>query len=129
VRHRRTVVRLVPSRAATAVLFSPSAHASTMRARFARPCAVVRRLAQLCNVSRSLSDNTSGSSLVSPMPPAQRTKTIRHRQAQDLKQNTTHVATRKLRTGSLDGLVRMFIRGTLSYRFTLAADAPAAFAL
>src|SRR5262249_33186109 len=62
-------------RAATAALLWPSAHASTIRARSASPCAVFRRLAQFCNLCRSASDNTSGSSLLSPMPPAHRRPT------------------------------------------------------
>ncbi|MFF0134439.1 hypothetical protein ACFYTG_54130 [Streptomyces mirabilis] len=60
---------------ATTVLFHPRAHASTIRARFARPCAVVRRLAQFSNTNRSASDSTSGSSLGSPMSPGQRSPT------------------------------------------------------
>ena len=72
-RHLATVPRLTPSRAATAMLGPPSAQASTIRARKASPCAVVRRLAQLPSVRRSASDNTSGSSLLSPIPPAHRT--------------------------------------------------------
>src|SRR6266702_3421202 len=71
-RHLPTVMRLTPNRAATAMLLPPWAHASTIRARSARPCAVLRRLAQFSNLRRSSSDNTSGSSLVSPTPPAQR---------------------------------------------------------
>jgi hypothetical protein len=44
-RHQVTVPRLTPSHAATAVLLRPSAQASTIRARSASPCAVLRRLA------------------------------------------------------------------------------------
>ena len=66
-RHLATVPRLTPSRAATATLLRPSAHSSTIRARSARPCAVLRRLAQLLSVRRSASDNTNGASLLSPM--------------------------------------------------------------
>src|SRR5262249_57367825 len=51
----------------------PSAQASTIRARNASPCAVFRRLAQFSNVRRSARDNTSGSSLGSAIPPADRT--------------------------------------------------------
>ena len=72
VRHFLTVVRLTPSRAATAILGPPSAQASTIRARSASPWAVFRRFAQFSSVCRSASDSTSGSSLVSPMPPADR---------------------------------------------------------
>src|SRR6266852_4629297 len=71
-RHLATVARLTPSRAATAMLGPPSAQASTIRARKASPCAVLRRLAQLLNVRRSAPVNTSGSSLLSPIPPAHR---------------------------------------------------------
>jgi hypothetical protein len=69
-RHLLTVLRLTPSRAATARLLPPCAQASTIRARNARPCAVLRRLVQFSNVRRSASDNTSGSSLVSAITPA-----------------------------------------------------------
>ncbi|SQE00910.1 hypothetical protein FMEAI12_7420002 [Parafrankia sp. Ea1.12] len=44
-RHLPTVSRLIPSSAATDVLVLSSAHINTMRARWARPCAVLRRLA------------------------------------------------------------------------------------
>jgi len=67
-RHLLTVLKLTPSRAATAVLLLPSAQASTIRARSARPCAVLRRLTQFSKVRRSSSDSTSGFSLLSPMP-------------------------------------------------------------
>jgi hypothetical protein len=69
-RHLLTVPRLTPSRAATATLLPPCAQASTTRARNARPCAVLRRLAQFSNVRRSSPVSTSGSSLVSAMPPS-----------------------------------------------------------
>jgi hypothetical protein len=42
-RHLITVTRLTPSRAATAMLLRPSALASTIGARSASPCAVLRR--------------------------------------------------------------------------------------
>lgn len=71
-RHLLTVLRLTPSRAATARLLPPCAQASTIRARSARPWAVLRRLTQFPNVRRSSCDSTSGSSLVSPIPPADR---------------------------------------------------------
>jgi hypothetical protein len=69
-RHLVTVPRATPSRAATAISGPPSAQASTIRARNASPCAVLRRFAQFSNVRRSASDSTSGSSLLSPIPPA-----------------------------------------------------------
>ena len=72
-RHRTTVPRLTPSRAATAVLLPPSAQASTIRARSAAPCAVLRRRDQFSKVRRSSSDSTSGASLGSGIPPAHRT--------------------------------------------------------
>ena len=72
-RHLRTVLRATPSRAATATLLPPPAQASTIRARSARPCAVLRRRIQFSNVRRSSEVSTSGSSLLSPMPPADRT--------------------------------------------------------
>jgi hypothetical protein len=71
-RHLATAPRLTPSRAATAMFGPTSAQASTIRARNARPCAVLRRLAQFSNVRRSSCYNTSGSSLVSAIPPADR---------------------------------------------------------
>ncbi len=60
-RHFPTVTRVIPSSAATAILLLPSAHSSTMRARWAKPCAVLRRLAHPSNVRRSASVSTSGS--------------------------------------------------------------------
>ena len=60
-------------RAAIARLLPPSALASTIRARKARPCAALRRLAQFSSVCRSSSDNTSGASLGSGISPAHRT--------------------------------------------------------
>jgi hypothetical protein len=61
-RHTVTVRRLTPSRAATAVLLPPPAQASTIRARSAKPCAVLRRRDQFFKVRRSSSDSTSGAS-------------------------------------------------------------------
>ena len=105
-RHLLTVVRLTPSRAATAVLLRPSAQASTIRARSASPCAVFRRLAQFSSVRRSASDSTSGSSLVSPMPPADRGPRTPSPPSRALRRNTTHVATRELKTGTLAACAR-----------------------
>jgi hypothetical protein len=65
-----TIETVLASRAATARLLPPCAHASTIRARKTRPCAVLRRLTQFSNLRRSSSDSTSGSSPVSPIPPA-----------------------------------------------------------
>ena len=65
-RHRFTVLRLTPSRAATAMLLPPCAQASTIHARSARHCAVLRRLTQYSNVRRSSPVSTSGSSLALP---------------------------------------------------------------
>jgi hypothetical protein len=67
-------MRQAPSRAPTARLLPPCAQASTIRARSARPCAVLRRLTQFSNVRRSSPGNTSGSSLLSAIPPADRTR-------------------------------------------------------
>ena len=102
-RHLLTVLRSTPSRAATATLLPPCAQASTIRARSARPCAVLRRLAQFSNVRRSSSDSTSGSSLVSPIPPADRI-----RRPGDSPQPRTGTqddsrGDRELKTGSLGG--------------------------
>jgi hypothetical protein len=69
-RHRLTVLKLTPSRAATAVFLPPCAQASTIRARNARPCPVLRRLTQFSNARRSSAVSTSGASLLSPIPPA-----------------------------------------------------------
>jgi hypothetical protein len=57
--HLLTVLRSTPSRTATARLLPPWAQASTIRARNARPCAVLRRLTQFSTVCRSSSDSTS----------------------------------------------------------------------
>jgi hypothetical protein len=73
-RHVRTVARLTPGRAATAVLLLPSAQAGTIRARSARPCAVLRRLARFSGMRRSSSGSTSGSSLGPAITPADRTR-------------------------------------------------------
>jgi hypothetical protein len=100
-RHFVTVVRLTPSRAATATLLRPSAQASTIRARSASPCAVFRRFAQFSSVRRSSSDKTSGSSLVSPMPPADRRPRATSPPDRGLRQNTTHVVKSELKTGTL----------------------------
>jgi hypothetical protein len=69
-----TVRRFTPSRA-TAVLLPPSAQASTIRARSARPCAVLLRRDQLAKVRRSSSDSTSGVNLGSGILPAHPTTT------------------------------------------------------
>ena len=100
-RHLITVTRLTRSRAATAVLLRPSAQASTIRARSASPCAVFRRFAQFSNVRRSASDSTSGFSLLSPMPPADRDLKVSSLPSQVLRRSTTHVVLRELKTGTL----------------------------
>src|SRR5262249_58068049 len=96
--------RLTRSRAATAVLLRPPAQASTIRARSASPCAVFRRFAQFSSLRRSASDSTSGSSLVSPMPPAERGPGIPSPPSLDLRRNSTHVVVRELKTGTLGRL-------------------------
>src|SRR6266498_2736798 len=140
VRHFLTVARLMPSRAATAILGPPSAQAKTIRARSASPCAVFRRFAQFSSVRRSASDSTSGSSLVSPMPPADRGPTASSPPSRDLKQNTTHVVMRKPKTGTLAGAYRkrhlgegeeaytpgaeqaLFLLGRLSFGIAICAE-------
>jgi len=102
----RTVVRLTPSRAATATLLPPCAQASTIRARSARPCAVLRRLTQFSNVRRSSPVSTSGSSLLSAISPAQLTPQPGDRPGPEMRHKTTHVVTRELKTGSLLACVR-----------------------
>ena len=60
-RHRATVGRLTPSRAATRPLIAPcAAQASTMRARVAKACAVLRRRLQPSSVARSAALKTIG---------------------------------------------------------------------
>jgi hypothetical protein len=70
-RQQATVLRSARSRAATATLLPPSAQASTIRARWASPCAVLRRFTQFSSMRRSSSDGTTGSSLISAMHPAE----------------------------------------------------------
>ena len=113
VRHFLTVARLTPSRAATAILGPPSAQASTIRARSASSCAVFRRFAQLSSVRRSVSDSTSGSSLVSPMPPADRGSEGPSPPGCGLRRNTTHVVKEELKTGTLDRGALRGISGSL----------------
>src|SRR5262249_50466780 len=100
-RHLITVFRLTRSRAATAVLLRASAQASTIRARSASPCAVFRRFAQFSSVRRSAWDSTSGSSLLSPMSPAERGSGAPSPPSRVLRPNTTHVVIRELKTGTL----------------------------
>jgi hypothetical protein len=80
-------------------LLPPCAQASTIRARNARPCAVLRRLTQLSNVRRSAPVSTSGFSLLSAIPPAQLARQPGDRPGPELGRNTTHVVTRELKTG------------------------------
>jgi len=56
-RHLRTVGVETSKRRATCALFSPAAHANTIRLRNANACAVFRRLAQLSSCERSPSLN------------------------------------------------------------------------
>ena len=102
-RHVLTVLRLTPSRAATARLLPPCAQASTIRARKARPCAVRRRLAQFSNVCRSSSDNTSGANLGSGISPAHRTTAGPVTTVRAIWDETTQVVMGELKTGTLDG--------------------------
>jgi hypothetical protein len=87
--------------AATATLLRPSAQASTIRARSASPWAVFRRFAQFSSVRRSASDSASGSSLVSPMPTADRGPPAPSLPDRGLRRKTTHVLKRQLKSGSL----------------------------
>ena len=57
-RHRFTAVTLTPRSAATCLFEMPSAHASTIRARIARNCAVFARRAHRLSSTRSTSVNT-----------------------------------------------------------------------
>ena len=59
-RHLVTVCGQIPSRSATSLLVTPSAHASTIRARSAKACAVLARRVHRCSVCRSSSVRTSG---------------------------------------------------------------------
>src|SRR2546425_5088359 len=59
-RQRPTVWRVTRASTATALLSRPLTHASTMRARCARACAVVGRRAQRSSVSRSSSLSVNG---------------------------------------------------------------------
>ena len=106
-RHLVTVTRLTLNRAATAVLLRPSAQASTIRARSASPCAVFRRFAQFSNVRRSASDSTSGTSLVSPIPPADPGPRIPSPPNRALSPNATHVVPSELKTGTLGAAVQL----------------------
>lgn len=58
-RHLPTVGRLTPTRSATSLFDSPSAHASMIRQRNAKACDDLRHLAQRSNWSRSLSLNVN----------------------------------------------------------------------
>jgi hypothetical protein len=64
-----------------------------------QPLRAVLRFAQ-SNVRRSASDNTSGSSLLSPMPPAERRPGIPSPPSRVLRPNATHVVIRELKTGT-----------------------------
>jgi hypothetical protein len=91
--------KMMPSRAATAMLLRPSAQASTIQARSASPCAVLRRSAQFSSVRRSAWDNTSGSSLVSPIPLADCRPRATSPPSRNLRLDATHVVTRNTRPG------------------------------
>jgi hypothetical protein len=56
--NRATMLRSTPSRSAISVFLNPSAAASTIRARCASVCALVRRRAHASNCLRSASDNS-----------------------------------------------------------------------
>jgi hypothetical protein len=59
-RHFETVCEVTRCLVATVLLSMPSAQASTMRARKASACAVVRRIVSAVSCSRSASLKTSG---------------------------------------------------------------------
>ena len=101
-RHLVTVLRLTPSRAATAMLLCPSALASTIRARNARSCAVLRRFAQFSNVCCSSCDNTSGASTGSPILPAHCTPAALSSSNQSAEAKGDSSGDRELKTGTLD---------------------------
>ena len=92
---------------AHATLLPPCAQASTIRPRNARPCAVLRRLTQFSNVLRSSPVSTSGSSLLSAIPPAQLTHQPGDRPGPELGHKATHVVARELKAGSLACLARL----------------------
>jgi hypothetical protein len=98
-RHLVTVLRLTPSRAATAMLLCPSALASTIRARNARSCAVLRRFAQFSNVCCSSCANTSGASTGSPILPAHCTPAAPSSSNQSAEAKGDSSGDRELKTG------------------------------
>jgi hypothetical protein len=103
-RHLVAVLRLTPSRAATARLLPPCAQASTIRARNARPCAVLRRLAQFSNVCRSSSDKHQRRQPgIWHLPSTPHDGSPCHHRPSDLKRNTSQVVMGELKTGTLGG--------------------------
>ena len=88
--------------AATAMLLCPSALASTIRARNARSCAVLRRFAQFSNVCCSSCDNTSGASTGSPILPAHCTPAALSSSNQSAEAKGDSSGDRELKTGTLD---------------------------
>ena len=72
---------------------------------------MLRRLTQFSNVRRSSSDSTSGSSLVSAIPPAERIRQPRKSPQPEPGHKTTHVVTAELKTGSLVGLPQLTVEG------------------
>jgi hypothetical protein len=81
-RHLVTIGLVTPSRAAISVFFRPAAAASTIRARCARPCALVRRRAHASSWTRSASVNSiataTGKGITTASPGCQRFKPSRH---------------------------------------------------
>lgn len=71
-RHFDTVFREVPACSATRAIVAPPAHSSTIRARNANACEVLRRRTHPVSTDRSSSDNTTGSSFGLGIPTAYR---------------------------------------------------------
>ena len=84
------------------MLLCPSALASTIRARNARSCAVLRRFAQFSNVCCSSCDNTSGASTGSPILPAHCTPAALSSSNQSAEAKGDSSGDRELKTGTLD---------------------------
>jgi hypothetical protein len=84
------------------MLLCPSALASTIRARNARSCAVLRRFAQFSNVCCSSCDDTSGASTGSPILPAHCTPAALSSSDQSAEAKGDSSDDRELKTGTLD---------------------------
>ena len=69
-RHRAAMPREIPRRSAISVLFSPSAAANTIRERWARAWALVRRRAQASSCARSSASSITSTGIGIGMPTA-----------------------------------------------------------